>query len=217
MQNIKNIFEFYQSSGVYNRVILKEKNKKNLDTLENLRKKTLRLKEFYNKEDNQLVFADGNNSSKIMIIGDIPGVSDEIHGKPFSGEAGLLLDKMLEAISLNRKKVYITNIVNFRLPDNKKLEENDIKRFRPLIDEHIKIINPKLILLFGTSTLQAFYEKYSITKVRGKWLKLVIENKSYNCMSSFHPSFLIRQPQQKKDSWQDLKKLRKKIIENSLC
>lgn len=217
MQNIKNIFEFYQSSGVYNRVILKEKNKKNLDTLENLRKKTLRLKEFYNKEDNQLVFADGNNSSKIMIIGDIPGVSDEIYGKPFSGEAGLLLDKMLEAISLNRKKVYITNIVNFRLPDNKKLEENDIKRFRPLIYEHIKIINPKLILLFGTSTLQTFYEKYSITKVRGKWLKLVIENKSYNCMSSFHPSFLIRQPQQKKDSWQDLKKLRKKIIENSLC
>lgn len=217
MQNIKNIFEFYQSSGVYNRVILKEKNKKNLDTLENLRKKTLRLKEFYNKEDNQLVFADGNNSSKIMIIGDIPGVSDEIYGKPFSGEAGLLLDKMLEAISLNRKKVYITNIVNFRLPDNKKLEENDIKRFRPLIYEHIKIINPELILLFGTSTLQTFYEKYSITKVRGKWLKLVIENKSYNCMSSFHPSFLIRQPQQKKDSWQDLKKLRKKIIENSLC
>ena len=92
-----------------------------------------------------------------MIIGDVPGISDEINNKPFSGDVGLLLNKMLKAIKLDRKKVYLTNIINFRLPDNRKLSDYDIKIFKPLIYEHIEIINPKLIMLFGASALKTFF------------------------------------------------------------
>ena len=137
MQNNKNIFEFYQSSGLYDRVIFKNKNKKNSPTLEKLKEKILSLKNIYSKQSHQLVFSDGNSKSKIMLIGDSPSISDEINGKPFSEDTGLLLDKMLGAINLDRNKVYLTNIVNFRLPDNRKLSENDIVNFQPLILDHI--------------------------------------------------------------------------------
>ena len=217
MQNIKNIFSFYQSSGVYDRVILKGKNVQNQASLENLIEKVICLKDYYNKKENQLVFSDGHFDTKIMVIGDAPNVSDEVTGKPFSGEVGILLDKMLNAIQLDKTKIYLTNIVNFRLPDNKKIEDADIKKFKPLILEHIKIINPKIILLLGTSVLNTLHMHQSISKARGKWLELKIDDCIYNCMPSYHPSFLLRQPQQKRNSWEDLKKFKKKIIEDNLC
>jgi DNA polymerase len=218
MQNNKNIFEFYQSSGLYDRVIFKNKNKKNSPTLEKLKEKILSLKNIYNKQSDQLVFSDGNSKSKIMLIGDSPGISDEINGKPFSEDTGLLLDKMLEAINLDRNKVYLTNVVNFRLPDNRKLSENDIVNFQPLILDHIKIINPKLIMILGSTALKTlFNEQQSITKIRGKWLKLIINNNTYSCMSSYHPNFLIRQPSQKKFAWSDLQEFRDRIHKEKLC
>ena len=218
MQNNKNIFEFYQSSGLYDRVIFKNRNKKNSLTLEKLKERILSLKNIYSKQSHQLVFSDGNSKSKIMLIGDSPGISDEINGKPFSKDTGLLLDKMLEAISLNRNKVYITNVVNFRLPDNRKLSENDIVNFQPLILDHIKIINPKLIMILGSAALKTlFNEQQSITKIRGKWLKLIINNYTYSCMSSYHPNFLIRQPSQKKFAWSDLQEFRDRIHKEKLC
>ena len=156
-------------------LFLKIKNNNHL-TIEKLIEKTLSLRNIYNKQNDQLVFSDGNIKSKIMIIGDVPGISDEINNKPFSGDVGLLLNKMLKAIKLDRKKVYLTNIINFRLPDNRKLSDYDIKIFKPLIYEHIEIINPKLIMLFGASALKTFfYNKESISKARGKWLELKIK------------------------------------------
>ena len=218
MQNNKNIFEFYQSSGLYDRVIFKNKNKKNSPTLEKLKEKILSLKNIYSKQSDQLVFSDGNSKSKIMLIGDSPGISDEMNGKPFSEDAGLLLDRMLEAISLDRNKVYLTNVVNFRLPDNRKLSENDIVNFQPLILDHIKIINPELIMILGSDALKTlFNEQQSITKIRGKWLKLRINNYTYSCMSSYHPNFLIRQPSQKKFAWSDLQEFRDRIHKEKLC
>ena len=218
MQNNKNIFDFYQSSGIYDRIIFKNKNNNNHLTIEKLVKKTLSLGNIYNKRNDQLVFSDGNNKSKIMIIGDAPGISDEINNKPFSGDVGLLLNKMLKAIKLDRTKVYLTNIINFRLPDNKKLSDYDIKIFKPLIFEHIEIINPKLIMLFGTSALKTFFNnEESISKARGKWLNLKIKNNTYSCMPSFHPNFLINQPSQKINSWQDLKEFKIRIDKDKLC
>lgn len=218
MQYNKNIFDFYQSSGIYDRIILRNKNNNNHLTIEKLIEKTLSLKSRYNKQSDQLVFSDGNNKSKIMIIGDAPGVSDEINNKPFSGDVGLLLNKMLKAIKLDRTKVYLTNIISFRLPDNKKLSDYDIKIFKPLIYEHIEIINPKLIMLFGTSALKTFFNnEESISKARGKWLELKIKNNSYSCMPSFHPNFLINQPSQKINSWQDLKEFKIRIDRDKLC
>ena len=153
---------------------MRNKNNNNHLTIEKLIEKTLSLRSIYNKQEDQLVFSDGNNKSKIMIIGDAPGISDEINNKPFSGDVGLLLNKMLKAIKLDRTKVYLTNIISFRVPDNKKLSDYDIKIFKPLIYEHIEIINPKLIMLFGTSALKTFFNnEESISKARGKWLSLI--------------------------------------------
>tara|TARA_B100000963_G_scaffold166313_1_gene144410 strand:- start:1899 stop:2552 length:654 start_codon:yes stop_codon:yes gene_type:complete len=217
MQNNKNIFHFYQSSGIYDRIIFKHRKNKSRPTLEKITEKILSLKNIYNKQNNQMVFSDGNNKSKIMIIGDAPGISDEIKGKPFSGDAGLLLDKMLDAINLNRSKVYLTNVINYRLPDNKKLSDNDIRNFQPLILEHIIAINPELILIFGSSALKTLFENYqSISKHRGKWLQLKINNYTYDCMPSYHPNFLINQPSQKKYSWLDLKELNKRINQEKI-
>ena len=220
MQYNKNIFDFYQSSGIYDRIIFRNRNKNNNNhlTIEKLIEKTLSLKSRYNKQRDQLVFSDGNNKSKIMMIGDAPGISDEIKNKPFSGDVGLLLNKMLKAIKLDRTKVYLTNIINFRLPDNKNLSDYDIKIFKPLIYEHIEIINPKLIMLFGTSALKTFFNnEESISKARGKWLNLKIKNNTYSCMPSFHPNFLINQPSQKINSWQDLKEFKIRIDRDKLC
>ena len=159
MQNNKSIFDFYQSSGVYDRVILNKKFINNTPTLQDLRDKILNLKEFYKKNEDEMVFADGNPNSKIMIIGDAPGVSDETTGKPFSGETGNLLDKMLSAINLDRNKVYLTNIINFRLADNKRLSQLEIHNYKSLIFNHIKIINPKIIFLLGSVAYEFFCEK----------------------------------------------------------
>jgi len=104
MQNIKNIYNFYQSSGVYDRIIFQHKNIKNQTTIIDLKQKILALKEVYGKTKEQLVLSDGNIQSKIMIIGDMPGVSDEISNQPFSGDVGVLLNKMLNAIELDRSK-----------------------------------------------------------------------------------------------------------------
>ena len=217
MQSNKNIFEFYQSSGIYDRVIFRKNNESKLDKLNKLKLKILNLKEIYNKKDDQIVFFDGDTHSNVMIVGDAPGVVDEINCKPFSGEIGKLLNKMLAAINLDRSKVYLTNIINFRLSDNKMPSKIDILRFKPLIEEHIDIINPQIIFLLGFVTLKVFFEnKISIIEARGKWFKLEIKGKQIDCIMSFHPQFLSKQPQQKKLSWEDLKKLKAKINERNL-
>jgi len=218
MQNNKSIFDFYQSSGVYDRVILNKKFINNTPTLQDLRDKILNLKEFYKKNEDEMVFADGNPNSKIMIIGDAPGVSDETTGKPFSGETGNLLDKMLSAINLDRNKVYLTNIINFRLADNKRLSQLEIHNYKSLIFNHIKIINPKIIFLLGSVAYEFFCEKKESTaKSRGHWTKLNINNHEFDCLTSYHPAFLLRQPDQKKASWEDLKKLKQRIVDENLC
>ena len=161
-----------------------------------------------------MVFADGNPKSNLMIIGEAPGANEEKFQRPFVGEAGKLLDKMLSAISLNRDSVYITNVINYRPPDNRKPTSDEINLFLPYLKEHIQLINPRLILLLGSTALEAFFNKeYSITKIRGTWLKIEIKNKVFNCLPSFHPAFLLRQPEQKKQSWTDLQIIRDSLRE----
>ena len=105
------------------------------------------------KNATNLVFADGNIYSKIMIIGEGPGASEDIEGKPFVGRAGKLLDKMLSAIKLDRTKVYISNVVNYRPPANRKPTEIEIERYLPYLKSHIEIINPKILVLLGSTAL----------------------------------------------------------------
>ena len=159
-----------------------------------------------------MVFSDGNPKSKIMIIGEGPGANEDKEGIPFVGRAGQLLDKMLEAINLDRDNVYITNVVNFRPPDNRRPTDTEIKRYLPFLKKHIEIIKPKIILLLGSTAMNAILKNEDvISKIRGKWFDIKINGVRLNTIVSFHPAYLLRQPDQKRFSWQDLKMIRDKV------
>ena len=163
------------------------------------------------KNATNLVFADGNINSKIMIIGEGPGANEDIEGKPFVGRAGKLLDKMLAAIKLDRAKVYISNVVNYRPPENRRPTEIEIERYLPYLKSHIEIINPKILLLLGSTAINSLIgNEVVISKARGKWIQKDIGTAKPWIIASFHPAFLMRQPEQKKLAWIDLKMIREK-------
>ena len=158
-----------------------------------------------------LVFSDGNMNSKIMIIGEGPGANEDLEGKPFVGRAGKLLDKMLASIKLDRTKVYISNVVNYRPPENRKPTEEEIERYLPYLKTHIEIISPKILILLGSTALNALIgSEVVISKARGKWIQKKIGETNTWIIASFHPAFLMRQPAQKKLAWIDLKMIRDK-------
>ena len=163
------------------------------------------------KNATNLVFGDGNINSKIMIIGEGPGANEDAEGKPFVGRAGKLLDKMLAAIKLDRTKVYISNVVNYRPPSNRKPTEVEIERYLPYLKSHIEIIDPKILLLLGSTALNTLIgNDIVISKARGKWIQKEIGTAKPWIIASFHPAFLMRQPEQKKLAWIDLKMIREK-------
>ena len=164
------------------------------------------------KNATNLVFGDGNINSKIMIIGEGPGAQEDAEGVPFVGRAGKLLDKMLKAIQLDRKKVYISNVVNYRPPANRKPTESEIAKYLPYLKSHIQIINPRIIMLLGGTALNALIgNEVVISKARGRWIQKEIGKIKPWVIASFHPAFLMRQPEQKKLAWIDLKMIRDKI------
>jgi len=163
------------------------------------------------KNATNLVFGDGNISAKIMIIGEGPGAQEDVEGKPFVGPAGKLLDKMLESIHLNRTKVYISNVVNYRPPENRRPTEIEIERYLPYLKSHIEIINPKILVLLGSTALNTLIGgEVVISKARGQWIQKEIGSAKPWIIASFHPAFLMRQPEQKKLAWIDLKMIREK-------
>ena len=146
-----------------------------------------------------------------MIIGEGPGAQEDAEGKPFVGRAGKLLDKMLTAIQLNRTKVYISNVVNYRPPANRKPTEVEIERYLPYLKSHIEIINPKILMLLGSTALNTLIgNQVVISKARGQWIQKEIGLAKPWIIASFHPAFLMRQPEQKKLAWIDLKMVRDK-------
>ena len=163
------------------------------------------------KSAKNLVFGDGNPDSKIMIIGEGPGAQEDAEGKPFVGRAGKLLDKMLNAIKLDRKKIYISNVVNYRPPLNRRPTEDEIERYFPYLKSHIEIINQKILVLLGSTALNTLIgNEVVISKARGKWVHKEIGTITPWIIASFHPAFLMRQPEQKKLAWIDLKMIRDK-------
>ena len=198
---------------------------KNKPTIENIDSRLNDLKEKVKNIDNcdlknnakQIVFNDGNSNSPVMIVGEGPGQKEDLQGIPFVGDAGQLLNKMLEAINIKRENIYITNVVNYRPPNNRKPEQAEINRYSEFLREHISIIDPKILILMGSTAMEALFgTKIKITKERGAWKEIIINNKTYIVMITFHPAYLLRQADQKKYSWADLKKIKKKINELKL-
>ena len=163
---------------------------------------------------NQLVFSDGNFRSKIMLVGEGPGQKEDEIGKPFMGDAGKLLNKMLAAIDIKRESIYITNVVNYRPPNNRKPTIAEINKYSKFLYEHISIINPKILIIMGGTAMEALIgNNFKISKERGIWKDVIIKGKTYLSIVTFHPAYLLRQPDQKKYSWIDLKEIKKKINE----
>ena len=158
-----------------------------------------------------IVFSDGNPKSKIMLVGEAPGSNEDQEGLPFVGRAGALLDKMLASINLNRKNVYISNIINYRPPENRRPTDEEVNRYMPFIKKHIEIINPKILVLLGSTAMNALIgNDIVISKARGKWIDKEFGSCKTSVIITFHPAFLMRQPAQKKMAWIDLKMIRDK-------
>tara|TARA_A100001011_G_scaffold242785_1_gene250785 strand:- start:159 stop:866 length:708 start_codon:yes stop_codon:yes gene_type:complete len=206
------IYESAPISRIKNKIYNSEDKLKSLDKLKN---KIGSIEDCKLKENaSNLVFSDGSIDSQIMIVGEGPGQKEDELSKPFVGDAGMLLNKMLKAININRKDIYITNVVNYRPPNNRKPEPNEILRYSNFLREHIAIINPKILILMGSTAMESLLgSKNKISKERGKWKEVIINNSTYLTMVTFHPAYLLRQADQKKYSWADLKVIRKKIDE----
>tara|TARA_Y100000817_G_scaffold254268_1_gene207210 strand:- start:883 stop:1611 length:729 start_codon:yes stop_codon:yes gene_type:complete len=167
-----------------------------------------------NLKDNakNLILGDGNIDSPIMLIGETPGDLEDNSGYSFQGNVGELLKKMLLAINVKKEKIYTAYSINFRPPDDRKPTSKEIKRYSIFIKEHITIIDPKIIILMGSTAMEAvtgINDKISLE--RGNWKEIILNNKTYPLIISFSPSYLIRFPENKRYSWEDLKKIKRKI------
>ena len=198
-----NIIENSNDSDQTNKTELLEKLKKQINSIENC-----------NLKDNSqnLILGDGNINSPIMLIGEAPGVEEDKTGTTFKGEVGELLNKMLLAIEIKRQSIYCCYSINFRPPEDRKPTAQEIRRYSVFLKEHISIIDPKIIILMGSSAMEAVTGiNTKISSERGKWRETILKNKSYPLMISYNPSYLIRFPENKKYSWEDLKRIRQKI------
>ena len=210
--------EYVFSDKPINRIKTKPKLENKSKLLENLKEKISNIDNCELKNHaTQLVFSDGASESQLMIVGEGPGQKEDELGKPFVGDAGMLLNKMLMAINIDRNKVYITNVVNYRPPNNRKPEPAEITRYSNYLREHISIIDPKILILMGSSAMEALFgSKIKISKERVAWKEVIVNQKTYLTIITFHPAYLLRQPDQKKYSWSDLKEVRKKVDELDL-
>ena len=215
-------YELINYNLIYNNKTINRYKKDNFEISEDKTKSLIKLKKAINdlkncelkKNAKNIVFSDGNPKSKIMLIGEAPGANEDQEGLPFVGRAGQLLDKMLSAIDLDRNNVYISNIVNFRPPENRRPTEKEIKRYLPFVTKHIEIISPKILVLLGSTAMNAIIGNQEvISNMRGKWIEKKIGKCTTSIIITFHPAFLMRQPAQKKLAWIDLKMIRDKKIE----
>lgn len=152
-----------------------------------------------------VVFGKGNSEADIMFIGEGPGAEEDKQGLPFVGVAGQLLDKIINAAEIPLADVYIGNIVKCRPPGNRVPTADEVQNCLPWLKKQIKLINPKLIILLGSTALQAMVAPDSrITKMRGQWMEI----DRIKVMPTFHPAALLRDTSKKRPVWEDFKKIR---------
>ena len=210
--------DFNFSDKPLNRFKILEKSYKN--AAQNKLEKLLALKKKINSIENcklkenskKVILGDGNPNSPILLIGESPGKEEDDTGLSFQGDVGELLNKMLAAINIQREKIYLTYAINFRPPDDRKPTNKEIDRYSIYLKEHVSIINPKIIILMGSTAMESITgTRNKISNERGKWKEIILKSKTYPIMVTFSPSYLMRFPDFKKYSWEDLKKIKKKI------
>ncbi|MBX9738452.1 MAG: uracil-DNA glycosylase [Beijerinckiaceae bacterium] len=165
----------------------------------------------------RLVFSDGDPAARIMLVGEAPGADEDRQGLPFVGRAGKMLDRMLDAIGLDRTKVYIANVVPWRPPGNRPPTQPEIATCLPFIQRQISLVDPSLVVCVGNISAQALLGlREGITRTRGKWFELGSTDargapKRVPAMAMFHPSYLLRAPVNKRYAWQDIRSLKAHI------
>ncbi|MDI6890322.1 MAG: uracil-DNA glycosylase [Thermodesulfovibrionales bacterium] len=217
--DIKSILEFYQALGFERLPInppsppggqggIKEA------TLKALREeigdcKRCRLSE----ERTNIVFGEGNPDARLMFIGEAPGREEDLQARPFVGEAGMLLTRLIEKMGFKREDVYIANIVKCRPPMNRDPEKNEIESCRKFVERQIEIINPEVIISLGRISAQTLIGNSGLkmTTIRGNFF----DYKGILLMPTFHPAYLLRNPKDKWLTWSDAKKVLDRLKKQS--
>jgi len=159
------------------------------------------------------VFADGSPKSNLMIITDSPNPDEDREGKPFVGEVGELFNKMFQAIHKTRESdFYIATLLPWRVLGNRKPNQTEISTCLPFLKRHIELVSPDILILLGSTVAQALLSSNDgINKLRGKWQTITLGEQTFNALPTFHPSYLIKQPNAKRKAWQDLLEINKKL------
>jgi DNA polymerase len=166
------------------------------------------------KTATNLVFADGNPSARVMLVGEAPGADEDRIGRPFVGVSGMLLDRMLAAIGLDRSRVYICNVLYWRPPGNRQPTAAEVVACQPFVERQIELVRPAVLVAVGGAAAKTLLRRNDgITKLRGRWHEYETPGTAgpIPILPLYHPAFLLRQPAQKRDAWRDLIALRKRL------
>jgi uracil-DNA glycosylase len=160
----------------------------------------------------KLVFADGNPQGRIMFVGEAPGYEEDLSGRPFVGRSGKLLDRMMEAIGLNRESVYIANVVPWRPPGNRTPTPQETAICLPFIHRQIELADPDILVCLGQPSTQTLLgTREGITRTRGRWFKYDTGTREIRALATLHPAYLLRQPLQKRLAWRDFLAIKKAL------
>jgi len=161
-----------------------------------------------------LVFADGNPQAPLMLIGEAPGADEDREGRPFVGVSGQLLDRMLASIGRDRSSAYITNVVFWRPPGNRKPTAAEIVMLQPFVRRHIELVRPKVLAFLGSTAAAALLNRSEgITRLRGRWLEFRAAGLEIPVMPTYHPAYLLRSPLMKREAWRDFLAIRARLAE----
>jgi DNA polymerase len=214
LESLKTHFEYRKTCGINyfqkpeeQKIILSEDNQPLLDRVVEEIGDCKRCKLHPTRKN--IVFGSGNPGARLMLVGEAPGAEEDEQGMPFVGKAGQLLTKIIEAIDLKRSDVYIANILKCRPPSNRNPEEDEIKTCIPFLEKQIKIIAPKIVCTLGNIATRAMLDTdMGITKLRGRFH----ERSGLKIMPTYHPSYLLRDQSKKRETWEDMKKVKKEYF-----
>jgi len=211
LSSIQDFLLYQKEQGVLGLPLLQQQVTLNKDEkLENVRSELgecTRCK--LHKHRRHIVFGTGNPDAQLVFVGEGPGGEEDVQGKPFVGRAGQLLTKIINSIDLTRDEVYIANIIKCRPPQNRNPEPDEIKACEPFLIKQLDAIKPKIICTLGTFASQTLLETDErISRLRGKF----IPYRGSRLIATFHPAFLLRNPQRKRDVWEDMKMIRKEYM-----